>query len=124
MDVTPRAPRGSLVLTGYGGGGFKLNHQFIQGSLLLLPDGSQPWAVSAAEALSLDSLSALEPCWGRLDLLIVGTGDRPVPVTQEIRSYVRAKGIALEVMDTGAACRTYNVLLSEGRRVAAALVAV
>ena len=61
---------------------------------------------------------------GEVEILLLGCGPRMAPVPRPLRETLRAAGIVIEAMDTGAACRTYNVLMSEGRRVAAALIAV
>jgi uncharacterized protein len=61
---------------------------------------------------------------GTVELLLVGTGGRMAQIDRTLRQALRADGVVVEVMDTGAACRTYNVLMAEGRRVAAALIAV
>ena len=61
---------------------------------------------------------------GSVELLLIGTGARMSQIDRELRQTLRADGVVIEAMDTGAACRTYNVLMAEGRRVAAALIAV
>ncbi len=70
---------------------------------------------------SLEPIRAAEPA---VEILMLGCGGRFAMVPAELRQALRAEGIALEAMDTGAACRTYNVLLAEDRRVAAALIAL
>ena len=68
------------------------------------------------------------PLWprrrrGGIDLLLLGCGARMAMVPAGVRQHLRAAGVVVESMDTGAACRTYNVLMADGRRVAAALIA-
>jgi uncharacterized protein len=123
MDITPLVPKSRQVITGYGNGGFKLNHQFTQGSLLLFPEHSQPWNVTDINKLTLEDLAPVLNAQG-VELLLIGTGASMIPFAPAIRQAFRVKSIAVDVMDTGAACRTYNVLLAEERRVAAALIAV
>lgn len=122
MDVTPLIPSGKQVLSGYGGGGFKINNEFVSGSLLLLPDRAIPWA--AAEPFDAETLRALFAELEGVDILLVGTGKDMRFLPPELRAELKGRGIALDSMATGAACRTYNVLLAEERRVAAALIAV
>lgn len=122
MDVTPVIPKGKQVLSGYGAGGFKINQEFVGGSLLLLPDRAIPW--QTPETFDAASLTQLYHLLENVDILLVGTGKNMVFIPAEIRAELKAKGIAVDAMGTGAACRTYNVLLAEERRVAAALIAV
>lgn len=115
MDITPLVPKGRKIITGYGGGGFKINHEFIEGSLLVFPGSVLAWNGSDYSAV-LESTG--------IELLLIGTGTSLIPLDPAIRASLKAKGISADVMDTGAACRTFNVLLSEERRVAAAVVAI
>lgn len=123
MDITPRIPQGSKVITGYGEGGFKLNHEFIEGSLLLFSDRCVAWDVTEPGMLTLESLTPVLEAGG-VELLLLGTGSGIAFPDPAIRQALKSRNIGLDAMDTGAACRTYNVLLMEGRRVAAALIAV
>lgn len=121
MDVTPLMPKGTTVLSGYGAGGFKLNNEFRPGSLFITPDKAEDWPVTEPSQITLESLAFHLT---GIELLLIGTGKNIAFIAPEIRAALKTRGVALEVMDTGAASRTYNVLLSEGRRVAAALIAV
>jgi len=117
-------PKGQQVLSGYGGGGFKINNEFFPGSRLVLPGEHHGWDIAEASAITLESLAAVAAHAEVLDLLIIGSGKNMAFIAPNIRAFFKERGIAVETMDTGAACRTYNVLLAEGRRVAAALIAV
>lgn len=108
----------------YGNGGFRFAGMSHKGSILCLPDGIRRWDVTSAEELALDILAALIPALPPPHVLLLGTGRRQVFPALEIRSAFADAGIGLEPMDTGAAARTYNVLLAEGRPVSAALIAV
>lgn len=123
MDVTPLVPQGRQVIEAYGDNGFRISGIRYDGSVLVLPDRTLNWAVAASEDITVESL---EPVTDQEDteLLLLGFGKRPVMVSHAFRNSLRSKGVSLEPMDTGAASRTYNVLLAEGRRVAAALIAV
>ncbi len=122
MDISPLIPKGWQLITGYGSSGFKINNEWVDGSLLVFPDRTEQWNVKAAGDITLDSLSTLLS--SGIELLLLGTGGTMAVIDPAIRTALKAANIALEAMDTGAACRTYNILLSEERRVAAALVAI
>jgi uncharacterized protein len=92
--------------------------------VLVLPQRTLAWPVTAAAEIAPDNLAAVIEVTPPVEVLVVGCGARATFIPPSRRSALKAHGIALEVMDTGAACRTYNVLLAEGRRVAAALVPV
>lgn len=126
MDVTPLIPQGKQVIDAYGDGGFRVSGVRVEGSVIVFPDklfGWKPAALGDVTAGSLSEISAAGKA-GSVDLLLLGTGARMAQIDRGLRQELRAAGIVLEVMDTGAACRTYNVLLAEGRKVAAALIAV
>lgn len=122
-DETPSGGTERLFIDGYGGGGFRIAGEFHAGSLLMLPDAALAWAVTEFAEATPESLA---PILDRaaVELLLFGTGARMQMVPAVLRDACRAAGVVAEPMDTGAAARTYNVLLAEDRRVAAALVAV
>lgn len=108
----------------YGNGGFRFAGMSHKGSILCLPDGIHRWDVMSEQDLSLDVLTAVIPAMPPPHVLLLGTGRRQVFPALVIRKAFAEAGIGLEPMDTGAAARTYNVLLAEGRPVSAALLAV
>lgn len=124
MDFSPLIPRDRQVIQSYGDGGFRISGKRYEGSVLLFPLQVLDWAVSAAEGITIGSLSAVAGVSPPVEILLIGTGKQMAAIPAELRRHFRGLRIALEVMDTGAACRTYNVLQAEDRRVAAALVAV
>ena len=126
MDVTPLIPQGRQIIDAYGDGGFRVSGQRIEGSVIVFPDKVTAWTVDEVAALSAGSLDAVSAAGraGTVELLLIGTGARMAQIDRTLRQALRADGVVIEVMDTGAACRTYNVLMAEGRRVAAALIAV
>lgn len=126
MDVTPLIPQGRRIIDGYGEGGFRISGQRVEGSVIVFPDTSVAWNVSEIAGLTADSLEAVRAAGraGTVELLLIGTGARMAQIDRGLRQALRADGVVIEPMDTGAACRTYNVLMAEGRRVAAALIAV
>ena len=91
---------------------------------MLWPDLRQAWSVTDASAVTVDDLVTMIGRGKPTDILIVGCGPSFVAPPNGLRAGLRLAGLSLEWMDTGAACRTFNVLLSEERQVAAAMIAV
>jgi uncharacterized protein len=113
---------GRAPIEAYGNGGFRFAQMSHKGSILCLPSGIYAWTRPEPDALCAYARVFAES--DALSLLLLGTGRNLTPPAGGIARAFRDAGLALEAMDTGAACRTYNVLLAEGRPVAAALVAV
>jgi uncharacterized protein len=126
MDLTPLIPAGRQIVESYGGGRFRVSGQVFEGSILVLIDRTTAWPVADVAAMTVEGLAAVAEAAraGTIDLLLVGCGARMTPLPPGIRQAFRDLGVVMEPMDTGAACRTYNVLMAEGRRVAAALIAI
>ena len=124
MDVTPLIPQGRQVIESYGNGGFRVTGENFRGSILVLPEWSAAWPPACIEELDLASLEPVLAAEPPVEVLLIGCGRAMAFIDPDLRATVRARGVALEPMDTGAACRTYNVLMAEDRRVAAALIAV
>ena len=123
VDITPRIPEGKQIISGYGAGGFVINGERVEGSVLVLPDQSISWLVTQPSQITAEAFAEIF-AHKEIELLLLGTGASMVFIGPDTRALFKTRGIALDVMDTGAACRTYNVLLSEERKVAAALIAV
>ncbi len=115
---------GGHMIDSYGNGGFRFAGMSHKGSVIAMPTGVQAWAVSSATRIDVASLTPVIVEVGRIDLLVLGTGEKALPPDAPVARALRELGLTVEVMDTPSAARTYNVLLSEGRRVAAALLAV
>jgi uncharacterized protein len=113
---------GRVPIEAYGNGGFRFAGMSHRSSILCLPSGVHAW--QPATPLDAASLAPVLDEKAQLSLLILGTGRRQEMPPAELRRAFAEARVALEAMDTGAACRTYNVLLAEGRPVAAALIAV
>ncbi|MCD7061047.1 Mth938-like domain-containing protein [Pelagibacterium xiamenense] len=107
----------------YGNFGFRFADMSHRGSLLCLPSGMFAWEVERPEDVTLASLDRVL-AHEELDVLLVGLGSDIAAIDPAIRGAFREKGIIIEAVSTGSAVRTYNVLLSEDRAVAAALIAV
>lgn len=113
-----------VPIDAYGNGGFRFADMSHKGALLCLPSGIFAWAPASAGALVLEDFSAVLADPGRIGFLLLGTGKQHIMPASEIRSAFAAAGIGLEPMTTGSAARTYNIMLAERRKVAAALIAV
>lgn len=125
LDITPVVAAGKQLIQGYGAGEFRIANELYTTSILVFPDRTEAWPVTDAAGLSYDDFAALEGDSANLDILVVGCGPRFVAPPQGLRQAVKDRtGVVVEWMDTGAACRTFNVLLAEERRVAAALIAL
>ena len=109
----------------YGGGGFRLSGERREGSLLILGDEARSWEVAEPGGLTVVSVSpVLEAGRAQVELLLLGMGARSALPPRALREAMLQAGIGLEYMDTPAAARLYNLLTAEGRRVAAALIAI
>ncbi len=124
MDITPVVSADRQLIHGYGDLGFTITGLRHEGSVLVFPDRTLAWPVAAVAELTLDALAPILAAEPRPAVLLLGCGKGMSVVPRDIKAALRAQGIVVEPMDTGAACRTYNVLLTEGRDVAAALIAV
>jgi len=124
MDITPAVPDGRSLIDSYGPGRFQVRGQAYQGSLIVLPERVVPWQVTHPDDLSLDALADIRDEEPAIEVLLLGTGGRMAQIPSSLRRSIRASGLSMDIMDTGAACRTFNVLMVEGRRAAAALIAI
>ncbi|MEM9578315.1 MAG: Mth938-like domain-containing protein [Pseudomonadota bacterium] len=104
-------------IDGYGPGFFRVAGEVFEGALLVGPKGVTPWGGYEDEAALLDLA-------GQIDVLFIGTGAEIAHIPSDLRGALEEAGLGVEVMASPSACRTYNVLLSEGRRIALALLPV
>ena len=118
----PRYP-GLAPIDAYGNGGFRFAGMSHRGSILCLPDCIEAWEATSVDELTPAGFEPILAARDRLDLVLLGTGDEHRLPPAAVRQAFSAVGLGLDVMSTGAAARTYNVLVAEGRRVAAALLA-
>lgn len=123
MDITPTIAAGQSLVEGYGPGMFRIAGKVWQTPVLIWPDHVKPWSPPAFADLlpsDLETVFITKP-----EVLLLGTGTSfPHLPPKDVREACRAAGVVLEAMDSGAACRTFNVLLSEGRHVMAALLMI
>lgn len=124
MDLLPRIPADRQVINAYGDGGFRISGKHWTEPVLVFPGQIMPWGITDIAQISMASL---EPAFGMepaVELLLIGCGPNMVFINKALRAEIRAKGLVIETLDTGAACRTYNLLMGEGRRIGAALIPV
>jgi uncharacterized protein len=116
---------GTFPIDAYGSGGFRFAGMSHKGSIIVSEAGVHAWAAAVPADITPGTLGpVLDAPKGSIELLLIGTGPELVPVPQALRDRLRKAGIRVDAMATGAAARTYNVLIAERRRVAAALLAV
>jgi uncharacterized protein len=115
---------GRAPIDAYGDGGFRFAGMSHRGSLLILPSGMHAWPPTSIAEIESGSFALVFAEQAPIGLLLLGTGPSQVFPSADIRRDFVSHKITLEAMDTGAAVRTYNVLLAEGRDVGAALIAV
>ena len=115
---------GRHLIDAYGNGGFRFADMSHRGSILALPSGITAWHVTEARSLTVEDFAPVLSATGEVELLLLGTGLEIVRIPEALRWPLREAKIGLDVMQTGAAARTYNILLAENRKVAAALIAV
>ncbi len=108
----------------YGGGGFRFADMSHRGSILALPSGVRAIPLTTLAEIDAAMIDVALSESGGLDLFIVGTGQDLLPLATPLRARLREAGVGCEAMATGAAVRTYNMLVDEGRRVGALLIAV
>ena len=112
--------RTGYTLTGYGKGYLAVNGSRYEHALIVTPDAApMPWPIQEAAAMTAETTAMLLA--GKPEIIIIGTGPTQIfPEPARLRTLIEAR-IGLEIMNTPAACRTYNVLMGEGRRVLAAM---
>ncbi len=122
MDVSPLLPPDQKVIQSYSKGGFRISGEVMTGPVIVTATSVEAWQgitrLSADDAARFSSLKSIA------DVLLIGTGASAALLPPAVRQAFREQGFSVDVMDTGAACRTFNVLSAEGRRVAAALMPV
>jgi uncharacterized protein len=113
-------PGGVNAITGYGEGYVMVNGARRSSSVVVLPDRIEPWAVQSFDQLSTEDFAFLRDL--KAEIVLLGTGARQRFPHPRYTAELAKAGIGLEVMDLQAACRTYNILVAEQRKVAAALL--
>ncbi|MGP4749161.1 Mth938-like domain-containing protein [Agrobacterium pusense] len=124
IEIRPAHFPGRAPIDAYGNGGFRFADMSHRGSLLLLPSGIYGWELVDAKELSVGHFEKVLAEAQDIEVLLIGTGDGMRVLPKELRAAFKEAGISIDPMSTGAAVRTYNIMLSESRAVAAALIAV
>jgi len=119
----PHLPR-QVLIDAHGAGGFRFGGMSHRGSVLCLPQGIWAWPVVCAGSITSETLSRVFAAAAELDFFIIGSGLLPWRPPDDLRTRFHDLHISLDAMITGPAVRTYNVMLMEGRRVGAGLVAI
>jgi uncharacterized protein len=115
---------GRAPIDAYGNMGFRFAGMSHRGSIICLPSGIHGWAASDPASLNVgDFAKAIDERAG-IEVMLIGTGLEPYPLPRELRAALREAGLNAEIMTTSAAVSTFNILVEEGRQVAAALIAV
>ena len=124
VDVTPLVKSGQQIIQSYADGSFRVSGKVYETAVVVVPDETQIWDVGAVSVsdLSADDFSPLLSHGDNLDVILLGTGKQIAFLAPELKTELKSRGLHVEVMDSGAAARTYNVLMADGRRVAAALL--
>jgi uncharacterized protein len=122
MDITPFVPLNKNLITSYGGGGFSINKERIAGSIIITSEQVINWNVLNFEDFNQEKFDIIYNLCLPIELLLVGTGDKHHKLPKSYFSELLQSKIAIEAMQTGAACRTYNILIAEDRKVAAAML--
>lgn len=115
QDIMPPVGAGAQLIQSYGPAGFRIGNAQYDTHVIVTPTVTYAWNGEF-------TLEALAPALGGTEVLLLGTGPRHELVSPELRKALRAREIPTDTMDTGAACRTFNILLGESRHVAAALL--
>ena len=115
---------GRAPIDAYGNGGFRFADMSHRGSVLMLPSGIYTWDMVEGDPLSIDKFQRVLDEARSIEVLLVGTGRDIRPLPPDLKAILKAANISSDPMNTGAAVRTYNVMLAESRAVAAALIAV
>jgi uncharacterized protein len=126
MDITPLMAKGTQVIQSYGGGGFRISDAAYSGAVMVFANETLPWQTATVNSFEFteSDFAGLTEKEGDVEILLLGTGKQQQFLPENLRTFLRRHGMVAEVMDTGAACRTFNILQSEARRVAALLLPV
>ena len=125
MDVTPLIRKGDKIIQSYAGGVFKVSGITYEHALLVTPEKAALWDIGDivdVSALGLNDFAELTKQADEIDVVLLGCGGVMAFLPPKLRAELKSAGLSVDIMDTGAACRTYNVLMAEGRRVACALL--
>ncbi len=120
MKLHASGPSGVNTITGYGEGYVMVNGERRSSSVVVMPDRLEDWSAKAFDRLSAEDFTFLKDL--KAEIVLLGTGQKQRFPHPRLTAELAKAGIGLEVMDLQAACRTYNILVAEERKVAAALL--
>lgn len=121
MDVTPLVREGLQIIQSYSENGFRVSGKNFDSAVIVSPNITQSFGVSQFSELKETDFDSIVDAKNDIDVLLVGTGQSMAFLPANIQAYLNKNEIYPDMMDTGAACRTFNVLVAEGRRVTALL---
>ena len=123
MDVTPLIKSDQQVIQSYSNGRFRVSGHVYDSAVFVAPHETYIWDFSGTiQDIQIQDFAPLFDAADDIDVVLLGCGPQMEFISPSFKQALKAKGLVLEVMDTGAACRTYNVLMAEGRRIVAALL--
>lgn len=122
MDVTPLIKADAQIIQNYHNGGFRVSGKQYDTPIIVSVMETLVWDVDSFDGLTSASFSNLLGNKENIDVILLGCGNKIRFLSPDLKKELREAGVSIDVMDTGAACRTYNVLMAEGRRVVAALL--
>jgi uncharacterized protein len=122
LDISPLIPIGRQVIQSYSAGIFRISQVEYTGPVIVLPERTIAWSAPAFADLTAPHLDPIAKAGIEVQVLLLGCGDKMQLPSPALRNALKKLGIVVEPMDTGAACRTFNVLMGEDRKVAAALL--
>lgn len=125
VDITPKLADDAQLINGYGEGFFTISNQRYEGSVLVTAQETSFYEVKDFTQIDIDELAeqllSYDP---EIELVLFGTGAMMQPLPPTLKAGLKEKGIASDVMDSRAVCRTFNILLSEERKVAALMLPI
>jgi uncharacterized protein len=124
MQLSAPTYEGRIPIDSYGNGGFRVEGDFRPGSLLILPTKAHAWTVQDISEVTASDFDVIINARPMPEILIVGTGEEMKPLPRQVREGLESHGIGIELMTTPSAARSYNVLLTDDRPIAAVLIAV
>jgi uncharacterized protein len=123
MDVTPLIKEGQQIIQSYAGGKFRVSAVEYNTPIIVSPQETIEWKnFDDFDSLNEESFQSLIDRAEEIDVVLLGTGETMKFFDPALKASLSQKGLVIDAMDTGAACRTYNVLMAEGRRVVAVLI--
>lgn len=124
MEITPIIPSDKKLITAYGNGGFKINNEHIRSSIIITAENVWQWDIASWDTLASKDFWFIDKYLKDKEILLFGTGKKRQNLPLDLNILLSNYKISVEFMDSGAACRTYNILLAESREVAASIIAV